>query len=145
MQSFGVLSCRAANHDVLGVIYYAQVDCTTLLHPWWWNQDSKKLNKSNVHFHASASMCVSGGEKQSISNRHFLVVVPQPIWKKQASHSTWSTFLRIIWHFLAKCSLPFFSLFTVIMLQLNADDNRATRRKIQKLIQHMFREEHMDK
>ena len=51
--------------------------------------------------------------RESISNRYFLVVVPQPIsfciLKKRADHSAWFTFSRVIPHFLsryflAKCS-----------------------------------------
>ena len=47
-----------------------------------------------------------GGEKESVSSRHFLVVVPQPIsfciLNKQANCSAWFIFPCLIHHFLAK-------------------------------------------
>ena len=62
-----------------------------------------------------ACLCLRGG-RQSVSNQHFLVVVPQPIsfciLKKQANGSAWFIFKCLIPHFLRRnflaiCSFHF--------------------------------------
>ena len=79
-------------------------------------------------------MCVSmGRERVSISNWHFLVVVPQPlgfcVLKKWASHSVWFVFPQYMSFpgetFPGKMQLPFFSLFAAVKPKQKADENRA--------------------
>ena len=112
----------AANHYTLGVIYHAQVDCTMLLYPWW-NHFTKKC-KIIIWSFSYVSVRSLGGERESTSNWHLLVVVPQPvdfcILKQWANRNAWLIFLCLIHYFLVrpgKRQLPFFSLFPVVMLK----------------------------
>ena len=66
-------------------------------HPWW-NHYARRRKNNRVIF---MPVCVYlEGGRESISNQHFLVVVPQPIcfciWKKWASRSAWFSFLCLI-------------------------------------------------
>ena len=71
---------------------------------------------------------VRGGGRESVSNRHFHVVVQQPIgfcmMKKRANRRAWFFFSRLIRHFLpGKMQHPFFSSFTAVMLKQKAEVN----------------------
>ena len=102
---------KAVNHYTLGVIFQAQVDCITLLCPWW-NHYVINVSKKKIDSHFHGCTCPGGG-KESISNWHFLMVVPQPvgfcILNKRVNYSIWIIFLCLIRlfparHFQAKCS-----------------------------------------
>ena len=73
---------------------------------------------------------VRGGGRESVSNRHFHVVVQQPIgfciMKKRANRRAWFIFSRLIRHFLpCKMQHPFFSSFTAVMSKRKADESGA--------------------
>ena len=91
--------------------------------------------------------------RESISNRYFLVVVPQPIsfciLKKRADHSAWFTFSRVIPHFLSRYFLAKCSFHSSVCFQCSCRSRRlmkkgpsATSRKIWKLTQQAFWEEY---
>ena len=57
-------SYRAANHYALGVMYHAQVDCITLLRPWW-NHYAKKCKKNQMVIFMLMHVCPGEGESPS--------------------------------------------------------------------------------
>ena len=72
---------RAANHYALGVIYHAQVDCITLLRPWWHHferrkkkrereREKKRENKMVIFMPIRA--CVRGEEESPSTTGIFL-------------------------------------------------------------------------
>ena len=99
-------------------------------------------------------MCLGGGGgRESVSNWHVLVVVPQPtgfcILKKPAIRSTRSIFLHLtchflVRHFLAKCHFhsSVLSLQSCQSRRLIKTGPTSTGKKTQKLIQQTFREDY---
>ena len=98
------------------------------------------------------------GERESFSNQHFIVVVPQPInfciLKKWANHSTWLIFpqAHLIRHFLLRHFLAKFSFHSSVHSQQSCRSGKlaktgptAPRRKVQQLIQWDFQREISDK
>ena len=113
-----------------------------------------KINKT-CHIHIYACLC-QRGEGVSVSNWHFLVVVPQPIsfciLKNWANHSIWFIFPHIIPHFLPRHFLAKCIFHSSVHSQQSCQSRGWWKRnpwppveKIQKLIQQTFRDEYIEK